>query len=243
MYGIFHIRSVSVGLDNQIWYLFIYITGYLNVRKISEMMEFRTFVGPLNYTKLLHIVLIGAYREGIWKDQPLHLETVSKMKLATGVVLDLRNIQNCFALTTFFELLSPNLYTYLPGYQCYQYTDEDRDALSRRGSSEKQVCEGHGNIFSQGNDDLAPGCGGCFCCQPTPGKLSNCISRTLYVSFPLSFVYVVLYCVTMWPPMGLWSYHINSYDLNSPAKSSNSQKENKSKMGHNLCCCWEDSVI
>ena len=48
MYGIFHIRSVSVGLDSQIWYLFIYITGYLNVRKISETMDFRTFVGPLN---------------------------------------------------------------------------------------------------------------------------------------------------------------------------------------------------
>ena len=47
MYGIFHIRSVSVGLDRQIWYLFIYITGYLNVRKISETMDFRTFVGPL----------------------------------------------------------------------------------------------------------------------------------------------------------------------------------------------------
>ena len=47
MYGIFHIRSVSVGLDSQIWYLFIYITGYLNVRKISETMDFRTLVGPL----------------------------------------------------------------------------------------------------------------------------------------------------------------------------------------------------
>ena len=47
MYGIFHIRSVSVGLDSQIWYLFIYITGYLNVRKISETIDFRTFVGPL----------------------------------------------------------------------------------------------------------------------------------------------------------------------------------------------------
>ena len=47
MYGIFHIRSVSVGLDSQIWYLFIYITGYLNVRKISETMDFRTFVGPI----------------------------------------------------------------------------------------------------------------------------------------------------------------------------------------------------
>ena len=51
MYGIFHIRSVSVGLDSQIWYLFIYITGYLNVRKISEAMDFRTFVGPLDVMK------------------------------------------------------------------------------------------------------------------------------------------------------------------------------------------------
>ena len=47
MYGIFHIRSVSVGLDSQIWYLFIYITGYLNVQKMSETMDFRTFVGSL----------------------------------------------------------------------------------------------------------------------------------------------------------------------------------------------------
>ena len=47
MYGILHIRPVSVGLDSQIWYLFIYITGYLNVRKIYETMDFRTFVGPL----------------------------------------------------------------------------------------------------------------------------------------------------------------------------------------------------
>ena len=60
MYGIFHIRSVSVGLDSQIWYLFIYITGYLNVRKISETMDFRTFVGPLKtfYLALLHFCFI-----------------------------------------------------------------------------------------------------------------------------------------------------------------------------------------
>ena len=58
MYGIFHIRSVSVGLDSQIWYLFIYITGYLNVRKISETMDFRTFVGPLpiGIVKTTHVV-------------------------------------------------------------------------------------------------------------------------------------------------------------------------------------------
>ena len=49
MYGVFYIRSVSVGLDSQILYLFIYITGYSNVRKISETMDFRTFVGPLLY--------------------------------------------------------------------------------------------------------------------------------------------------------------------------------------------------
>jgi len=47
MYGIFHIRPVSVGPDSQIWYLFIYITGYLNVRKISETIDLRTFIGPL----------------------------------------------------------------------------------------------------------------------------------------------------------------------------------------------------
>ena len=47
MYGIYHVRSVSVGLDSQVWYLFIHITGYLNVRKTSETMDFRTFVGPL----------------------------------------------------------------------------------------------------------------------------------------------------------------------------------------------------
>ena len=48
MYGVFHIRSVSVGLDSQFGTFFIYITGYLNVRKIFETMkDFRTFVGPL----------------------------------------------------------------------------------------------------------------------------------------------------------------------------------------------------
>ena len=47
MYAISNIRSVSVGLDSLIWHLFIYLTGHLNVRKISETMDFRTFVGPL----------------------------------------------------------------------------------------------------------------------------------------------------------------------------------------------------
>ena len=49
MYGFFHIRSVSVGPDSRIWYLFIiYITGYLNVRKISETIDFRAFEGHRN---------------------------------------------------------------------------------------------------------------------------------------------------------------------------------------------------
>ena len=60
MYGIFHIRSVSVGLDSQIWYLFIYITGYLNVRKKSETMDFRTFVGPL-YLSIKGVWLKGTH--------------------------------------------------------------------------------------------------------------------------------------------------------------------------------------
>ena len=47
MSGIFHIRPVSVGLDSQVLYLLIYITGYFNVLKISERMGFRTFVGSL----------------------------------------------------------------------------------------------------------------------------------------------------------------------------------------------------
>ena len=47
MYGISHIRSVSVGLDSQIWYLFIYITGYLNVQKI-DVYEVATFYSMFN---------------------------------------------------------------------------------------------------------------------------------------------------------------------------------------------------
>ena len=51
MSGILHIRPVSVGLDSQFLYLLIYKSGYLNVRKLSETMGFRTFVGPLLLSK------------------------------------------------------------------------------------------------------------------------------------------------------------------------------------------------
>ena len=64
MYGISNIRSVSVGLDSQIWYLFIYITGYLNVRKISETMDFRTFVGPLITIKARLLSAYVAHKHG-----------------------------------------------------------------------------------------------------------------------------------------------------------------------------------
>ena len=54
MYGIFHIRSVSVGLDSQIWYLFIYITGYLNVGKYPKRwISGRSLVLYLLYYKIL----------------------------------------------------------------------------------------------------------------------------------------------------------------------------------------------
>ena len=58
-----------------------------------------------------------------------------------------------------------------PPYKCYHYSEQDRKHLAAK--SEKQVCEGHGYVFSHGNDKMAPGCGGCWCCQPTGGKLSS----------------------------------------------------------------------
>ena len=49
-----------------------------------------------------------------------------------------------------------------------------------------------------------------------PGGSGNFLECHLYP------VYMIPHwvTVTMWPPMGLWSNHINSYDLNSPAKMS-----------------------
>ena len=60
MCGIFHIRYVCVGLDSQIWYLFIYITRCLNVRKISETNDFQTFVGPLS-------ILHSKVHQSLWR--------------------------------------------------------------------------------------------------------------------------------------------------------------------------------
>ena len=59
MSRIFHICPVSVGLDSQFWQLFIHITGYLDIRKISEMMVFRTFVVPL-------VIWNGHWKKLVW---------------------------------------------------------------------------------------------------------------------------------------------------------------------------------
>ena len=77
MYGIFHIRSVSVGLDSQIWYRFIHITEYLNVRKISETKDFRTFVGPLS----LSIFKVKHYKtdwDFTWNQRKMKLRICKK---------------------------------------------------------------------------------------------------------------------------------------------------------------------
>ena len=71
----------------------------------------------------------------------------------------------------------------LPGvqYKCYPWSEQDMkqwsfeetdsfvgaiENLIKEVEIQKQVCEGHGNVFSQGNDTLAPGCGACSCCRP-----------------------------------------------------------------------------
>ena len=46
MSGFSNIRPVSVGLDSPFW-PHLYISGHLDVRNISEMLVFQTFVGSL----------------------------------------------------------------------------------------------------------------------------------------------------------------------------------------------------
>ena len=56
-------------------------------------------------------------------------------------------------------------------YKCYDWTDDDLWSISAGGwsvKSQKDTCEQHGYIFSQGDENKAPGCGGCWCCQPDP---------------------------------------------------------------------------
>jgi len=55
-------------------------------------------------------------------------------------------------------------------YKCYQWSEKDLEQNHNGGWSiekEKRTCEGYENfIFTQGDDSKAPGCGGCWCCQP-----------------------------------------------------------------------------
>ena len=65
MYGNCHIRPVSDGLHSQIWHLFIYVTGYLNIWKMCKTIDFQTLVGPLlpNNKVCLMIIVSKQKRE------------------------------------------------------------------------------------------------------------------------------------------------------------------------------------
>ena len=56
-------------------------------------------------------------------------------------------------------------------YKCYHWTANDLINIGSEGGSvksQKNTCEQHGNIFIDmpGDEYKAPGCGGCWCCQP-----------------------------------------------------------------------------
>ena len=56
-------------------------------------------------------------------------------------------------------------------YKCYDWTSEDLTKFWIDGiyhfELEDDTCEAYpGHIFTRGDDTKAPGCGGCWCCQP-----------------------------------------------------------------------------
>ena len=55
-------------------------------------------------------------------------------------------------------------------FKCYGWTKNDLKQIRQGGSSidiQKKTCEERQNfVFSQGVASKAPGCGGCWCCQP-----------------------------------------------------------------------------
>ena len=52
-------------------------------------------------------------------------------------------------------------------YKCYQYTQEEETAI-KNGQANRAACETHqGFVFTLGDEKLAPGCGKCWCCQPS----------------------------------------------------------------------------
>jgi len=50
-------------------------------------------------------------------------------------------------------------------YECYHWTEADL----KSDLPEEEKCEnkGVGFVWSQGDESKAPGCGGCWCCQPS----------------------------------------------------------------------------
>merc|ERR1712003_19365 len=56
-------------------------------------------------------------------------------------------------------------------YSCYQWTSSDEAKMGNLGLTQKDYCERSlGFVFTNGNDKLAPGCGGCYCCVPPRRK-------------------------------------------------------------------------
>ena len=79
----------------------------------------------------------------------------------------------------FFELIYFPHIIVEQTYKCYHWTDDEKENHNQGGWSvqnEKKTCEEHGFIFSHGNDYKAPGCGTCWCCQPSKNSGNyNCI--------------------------------------------------------------------
>ena len=90
MSGIFHIRPVSVGLDTPFSQLFIYKSGYLNVRKMSEMMDFRSFVVPLIENSVVYQISATSY--------PAFLSSVQELNAISEHFLDSNGKQLVFAV-------------------------------------------------------------------------------------------------------------------------------------------------
>ena len=62
-------------------------------------------------------------------------------------------------------------------YDCYHWTPADNAEIGSKGSTteaKKEVCESKGgNVYTDGDGSLAPGCGSCGCCKlgMAPGNL------------------------------------------------------------------------
>ena len=85
---------------------------------------------------------------------------------------------NCFLLFNNFKTLS--FFPEFP-YKCYHWSEKDLEQIHKEWSieKEKRTCEGYENfIFTLGDDSKAPGCGGCWCCQPKNKGKTACMNRS-----------------------------------------------------------------